>query len=121
MTKKILLIDDEEDLTDILSMRLMAEGYEVSTAKTGEEGLAGINHIRPDLILLDLVMPGLDGWEVCRRLRRNVKTRDVPIVILTAAQEKGQLEKVREEGATHLFLKPFEERELLALLKKVLE
>lgn len=109
--EKILLADDEEMIVDVLRDRLTAEGYLVVVAHDGEEALALAHSATPDLVLLDVMMPRLQGWEVCRELRR---TNTVPIIMLTARGE--ELDRVLglELGADDYIVKPFSFRELLA-------
>ena len=115
MNEKILIIEDEEDLVKGLELNLVDEGYEVDYALNGKEGLEKALAEPPDLILLDIMMPGMDGLEVCRRLREN--KMNVPILMLTAKGE--EIDKVvgLEIGADDYITKPFSIRELLARLK----
>ena len=115
--KKILIVDDERDLVDPLARRLTADGrYEVSTAFDGEDGLYKARVLRPDMALVDLAMPEMDGWQLCRRLRADPNTRGVDIVVMTAWLTDGLERRARSEGITRLLLKPFEDAELLAVL-----
>ena len=115
MKEKILIIEDEEDLVKGLKMNLADEGYEIDYSLNGNEGLTKALKSRPDLILLDIMLPGMDGLEVCKELRRN--NTDVPILILTAKGE--EIDKVvgLEMGADDYISKPFSIRELLARIK----
>ena len=115
MNEKILIIEDEEDLVKGLELNLVDEGYEVDYALNGKEGLEKALAEPPDLILLDIMMPGMDGLEVCRRLREN--KMNVPILMLTAKGE--EIDKVvgLEIGADDYITKPFSIRELLVRLK----
>ena len=115
MNEKILIIEDEEDLVKGLELNLVDEGYAVDYALNGKEGLEKALAEPPDLILLDIMMPGMDGLEVCRRLREN--KMNVPILMLTAKGE--EIDKVvgLEIGADDYITKPFSIRELLARLK----
>jgi len=115
MKEKILIIEDEEDLVKGLKMNLADEGYEIDYSLNGNEGLKKALKIKPDLILLDIMLPGMDGLEVCKELRRN--NTDVPILILTAKGE--EIDKVvgLEMGADDYISKPFSIRELLARIK----
>jgi two-component system response regulator RegX3 len=117
MSARILLVDDEETLRTSLAFALEKEGYEVVTAADGPSGLAAAAASPPDLILLDLMLPGLDGLEVCRRLRAQ---SSVPIVMLTAKDQ--EIDKVLglELGADDYITKPFSTRELLARMRAVL-
>lgn len=117
--KKILIVDDERDLVGPLSLRLAASGrYEVAVAYDGAEGLAKAVEFRPDIALVDLAMPGLDGWRLCRSLRENPLTRGVKIVIMTAWLSPDLGRRAAEEGVGELLLKPFEEDALLQALER---
>jgi len=118
--RKILIVDDESDLTEALAIRLsLGWGFTVAVAHDGEEGLRKTSVFRPDLILLDLAMPVVDGWEMCRRLRDDPKTRDIPIVIMTAWSTEDLHRRALEEGVSEVLLKPAEDDELLSILRAV--
>ncbi|MFD0898142.1 response regulator YycF [Loigolactobacillus binensis] len=114
MAKKILVVDDEKPISDIVKFNLTKEGYEVITAYDGEEALAKVNESNPDLILLDLMLPKIDGLEVAREVR---KDHDMPIIMLTA--KDSEIDKVLglEMGADDYVTKPFSNRELVARVK----
>ncbi len=117
MNKKILLVEDEKTLAKALKFSLEKEGFIVSVAYDGEEALEALSHETPDLLILDLMLPKVDGYEVCRRLRRN---SDLPIIMLTARNE--DIDKILglELGADDYMTKPFNTRELLARIKAIL-
>ena len=117
MPKRILIVEDEENIRHTLRYNLVKEGYQVSEARTGPEGLAEARRVRPDLILLDLMLPELSGLEVCRILRQEMPT---PILILTA--KGGEVDKVvgLQVGADDYVTKPFSLRELLARVTALL-
>ena len=118
MTKKILVIDDERDLVDILRVRLAANGFEVVCAYDGISGLELAKSALPDLIILDIMMPHLNGFAVCSLLKGNEQYRHIPVVMLTARDERND-QFFDEEVKPDAFLnKPFETD---ALLKKVTE
>jgi two-component system alkaline phosphatase synthesis response regulator PhoP len=117
MQPKILVVDDEPAVTNLLSYNLRKASYAVLTAADGREALALARESQPDLILLDLMLPGVDGLEVCRELR---KTRDVPIIMVTALGEEIDRVVGLELGADDYVTKPFSVRELLARIKSVL-
>jgi len=117
MQPKILVVDDEPAVTNLLSYNLRKANYAVLTAADGREALALARESQPDLILLDLMLPGVDGLEVCRELR---KTRDVPIIMVTALGEEIDRVVGLELGADDYVTKPFSVRELLARIKAVL-
>ena len=112
--KKILVVDDEKPISDIVKFNLTKEGYEVHTAFDGEEALAKVEEVDPDLILLDLMLPKVDGLEVARQVR---KTHDMPIIMVTA--KDSEIDKVLglELGADDYVTKPFSNRELVARVK----
>lgn len=112
--KKILVVDDEKPISDIVKFSLTKEGFEVVTAFDGEEGLVAFNEKNPDLVILDLMLPKIDGLEVCREIR---KTSNVPIIMVTA--KDSEIDKVLglELGADDYVTKPFSNRELIARVK----
>ena len=115
MAKMILVVDDEKSIVDILSFNLTKEGYEVVTAYNGEAALERYGERRPDLILLDVMLPKLDGFEVCRRIRDIDKV--TPIIMLTAREEETDKVLGLELGADDYITKPFSVRELQARVK----
>jgi two-component system alkaline phosphatase synthesis response regulator PhoP len=117
MLKKILVIDDEPQIVEICSDYIKAAGFDVVTANDGLSGLALARREQPDLIVLDLMMPGMDGLDVCRTLRRE---KDVPIIILTARVEETDKLIGLELGADDYITKPFSPRELVARIRVVL-
>jgi two-component system alkaline phosphatase synthesis response regulator PhoP len=118
--KKILIVDDEKQLVSLVSLHMKMSGYEVLSAKDGEEALAIAREETPDLIILDLMLPKIDGWEVCKRLRTESKIGDIPVIMLTARSEAGDKLKGFECGADDYVTKPFSPRELVARVKRVL-
>jgi len=120
MSAKILIVDDEPPIIDVLSYNLKRANYEVVVAWDGEEALAQARREQPDLIILDLMLPRLDGLEVCRALRRAHGARDVPIIMLTARDAEVDRVVGLELGADDYVVKPFSVRELMARVKSVL-
>jgi two-component system alkaline phosphatase synthesis response regulator PhoP len=118
--EKILVVDDEEDILELLKYNLSREGYKVSCAASGEETLSAVRSGVPDLIVLDLMLPGIDGLDVARQLKDDPKTRDVPIVMLTAKGEEADIVTGLELGADDYITKPFSPRILVARVKAVL-
>ncbi len=116
----ILVVDDEEDLQELLQYNLSKDGYRVSCVGTGEEALKFAKRQPPDLVVLDLMLPAVDGLEVCRRLKGDPKTRDVPIIMLTAKSEEGDVVAGLERGADDYITKPFSPRVLTARVKAML-
>jgi DNA-binding response OmpR family regulator len=117
---KILIIDDEPELVKAIEVRLKANGYEVETAYDGEQGIKKAEEFRPDLIILDIVMPKLNGYEVCKILKSKQDTRNIPILVLTASQQRELEKKCLALGAKVALMKPFETEELLLLVKQLL-
>lgn len=113
----ILVVDDEEPIQELLRFNLEKEGYVVFIATDGEEALKHVASDQPDLIVLDLMLPGMDGLEVCRRLRANPKFQQIPIIMLTAKGEEIDTVLGLELGADDYMTKPFSPRELLARIK----
>lgn len=118
--KKILVVDDEKELTSLVSLHMKMAGYEVLTAANGEKALAAAQEEKPDLIILDLMLPKIDGWEVCRRLRQDPEIKNVPVIMLTARAEIEDKLKGFEAGADDYVTKPFSPRELVSRVKRVL-
>src|SRR5258706_7311837 len=115
---KILVIDDDRANRDILRARLEQAGYEVTEASEGEEGLRCLEAALSDLVLLDVMMPRVDGLQVCRRIKANPKTKGVPVVMLTALGQ--QIDQLRgfESGADEYLMKPWDSVKLLELVDK---
>ena len=118
--KKILLIDDEERLLEVMKANLEIEGYDVITAISGGTGLASAMVDQPDIIILDIMMPEIDGWEISRRLRSEPRTKYIPIIMLTALDEPHHVVKGFESGADDYLAKPFDNAELFARIRTVL-
>ncbi len=121
MNKKILIIDDEPDMATLLKARLEKNGYETIIAKSGYEGLYKYITEKPALILLDLMLPDLDGYEVCREIRRRLQDEQIPIIMLTAKSQDCDRIKGKVVGAQIYITKPFKSEELIAAVKKALE
>lgn len=111
---RILVVDDEPDLVELVRHHLVREHYDVVTAADGEAGLAEARRKVPDLVVLDLMLPGIDGLEVCRRLRSDARTQHVPIVMLTAKGEESDAVIGLAQGADDYVRKPFGMKELVA-------
>jgi DNA-binding response OmpR family regulator len=120
VARTILVIDDEPELVKLLDYNLSKAGYLVLSAKDGEAGLAAARKHAPDAIILDVMMPGLDGWEVCKRLRQDPSTSALPLLMLTAKADEGDRVLGLELGADDYVTKPFGVRELLARVKALL-
>lgn len=116
----ILIIEDEPDITEILKYNLEKNRYRVSSAGSGEEGLEAARETLPDLVLLDLMLPGMDGLEVCRKLREDPRTRELLVIMLTAKGTEADVVVGLTLGADDYIVKPFSTVELLARVKAVL-
>lgn len=106
--KKILIVDDEPDLVAELTLRLEAEGWDVIPAYDGEEGLKKVENEHPDIVLLDIVMPKLSGYQVCRKLKKDPKTKDIPIIILTAKSDESAKFTAKDIGSDDFIIKPYD-------------
>ncbi len=120
MPSRVLIVEDEPDIRDLLAYHLGREGYEIATAATGGEALRQAARARPDLVVLDLMLPEIDGREVCRRLRQDPATVSVPVIMLTAKGDEVDRVVGLELGADDYVVKPFSPRELLARVRAVL-
>jgi two-component system phosphate regulon response regulator PhoB len=116
----ILVVDDEEDILELVEFSLKRESFEVSTATTGEEALQTAREERPDLMVLDLMLPGVDGLEVCRQLKADEDVSHMPVVMLTAKGGEADIVTGLELGADDYVTKPFSPRVLVARIKAVL-
>ena len=120
MGKLVHVIEDEEDIAKLMEYNLSLEGYRVGHFETGEEGLNAVNNEFPDLILLDLMLPGIDGLQICRKLKSNQNTVRIPIIMVTAKGEEEDIVKGLELGAEDYITKPFSPRVLIARVKTAL-
>ena len=118
--KRILIVDDEEDIVSVLKFRLEANNYAVLSASEGQEGLNRARAEKPDLIILDLMLPKLDGYKVCRMLKFDESYKSIPIIMFTARAQKKDEELGMEMGADAYVVKPFEPEILLGKIKELL-
>ncbi len=118
--KNVFVVEDEEDILDLIRHHLTREGYAVSTAANGMDAVKAILRKPPDLVLLDLMLPGLDGLEVCRMLKKEGKTAEVPILMVTAKDEESDVVAGLELGADDYIVKPFRMKELIARVRTAL-
>ena len=116
----VLIVEDEPPLVELLSYNLEKAGFQAQIARDGDEALLAIEERRPDLVLLDWMLPYVSGIEICRRLRRNPETRDLPIILLTARGEEDDRIRGLEAGADDYVVKPFSPSELVARVRAVL-
>lgn len=117
---KVLVIDDEVNIIELIKLGLTYEGFQVESAADGPQGLSAAQRIDPDMVILDLMLPGMDGLEVCRRLRTNPTTQDVPVLMLTAKDEVHDRVMGLKTGADDYLTKPFSFEELLARIRAIL-
>lgn len=117
MPKTVLTIDDDNAITELLAMLLRTHGYEVVTANNGEEGIKFIKEKNPHVIVLDLMMPGIDGWQVCKRVRA---FSNVPIVILSALDDPAMIAAALDAGADDYLVKPVSSSILIAHLNRLI-
>ena len=115
--ERILVVDDEEDILELIQYNLERENFRVTCVKTGEAALARIHKTAPDMIILDLMLPGIDGMEVCRRLKRDVRTARIPVLMLTAKGEDSDIISGLELGADDYVTKPFSPKVLIARVR----
>lgn len=120
MPESILIVDDEADVADLLSFTLKNEGFQVSTAGDGEQALKKIRQNPPSLVVLDLMLPGLSGTDVCKSLKRDPQLANIPVVMLTAKSEETDRIVGFELGADDYIIKPFSPRELVLRIRAVL-
>ena len=111
---KILVVDDDQNICELLRLYLEKEGYSVILSHDGEEAIVKFNALAPDMVLLDIMLPGLDGWQVCREIR---KKSNVPIIMLTAKGETFDKVLGLELGADDYVVKPFDTKEVIARIK----
>ena len=113
----MLVVDDSEVIRELISVNLELEGFDVCTAEDGQDALDRIEEIDPDLVTLDVVMPRLDGFQTAARLRANAATRHIPLVMVSAAAQEGDLQRGREIGVNAYITKPFQPEELVQVVR----
>ena len=118
--KKILAVDDEKSIVMVIRVNLEFEGYQVTEAYDGVQALESIAEDKPDLIVLDIMMPEMDGWEVLAHIRENPETEDLPVIMLTALTQDRDIEEATMLGADVYLTKPFEPEELILTVKRIL-
>jgi two-component system alkaline phosphatase synthesis response regulator PhoP/two-component system response regulator VicR len=119
MPRKILAVDDEKHIVKLVQVNLERQGYEVVTANDGKEALQKVEEENPDLIVLDVMMPYMDGFEVLQNLRRNPSTRDIPVIMLTAKAQDADVFKGWQSGVDCYLTKPFNPMELISFVKRI--
>ena len=118
--KKILFVDDEPQLVEMVKIRLEANNYEVILASDGEQALEKARGEKPDLIILDIMLPKMDGYKVCRMLKFDDKYSSIPVIMLTARSQESEKSMGEEVGADAYIIKPFEPQMLLGKIKELL-
>ncbi|NNE79705.1 MAG: phosphate regulon transcriptional regulator PhoB [Silicimonas sp.] len=113
----ILIVEDEPSQREVLAYNLAAEGFSLSEAETGDDALILIDEVMPDVIILDWMLPGVSGIEICRRIKTNPATRDIPVIMLTARSEETDRVRGLETGADDYVLKPYSVKELIARVR----
>ena len=119
--KRILLVDDHQTVFRLLEAIVRINGYELMYAESGQQGIVMARQELPDLILLDVMMPDIDGFKVCQYLKENPETKDIPVMFLTARGAEGDLKTGRKAGADGFMTKPFQTREVLKQIEKLLD
>jgi len=120
LKKSVLVVEDDKDILELVSYNLQREGFDVKGVATGEAALSSARSRTPDVILLDLMLPGVDGLEVCREIREDDKTRQIPIIIVSAKGEESDIVAGLELGADDYITKPFSPKVLIARVRAVL-
>ncbi|MCA9305225.1 MAG: response regulator transcription factor [Phycisphaerales bacterium] len=120
MPKSVLVVEDEQDIATLIEFHLRKEGFEVEVARTGRAGLEAAQRSEPDLLILDIMLPDLDGLEVCRRLKRHDTARNIPIIMVSARGEEADIVSGLELGADDYVTKPFSPRVLMARVRATL-
>jgi twitching motility two-component system response regulator PilG len=118
--KKILLVEDQESLLKLESILLTSRGFEVRGVSDGEAALAAIEEDIPDLMLLDIMLPDLDGFEICRMIKEKERTRKIPIIMVTARKSRMDVQLSKEAGADAYITKPFKSAMLIETIQKIL-
>lgn len=121
MSARVLVVDDDGSIRSLLEMSFMTEGLEVETARNGQEGVEAALLDPPDCIVLDVMMPVMDGWEAAERLKAEERTRDVPIIFLSARTQDSDLRRGRELGAAAYVTKPFDVADLADLVHELVD
>ena len=114
---KVLIIDDERELIKAMAIRLKASGFEVATADNGFDGIDAAKREKPDVIILDLIMPQFDGYETCKRLKDDPETKSIPVIVCTAVGQKNVESDTKNVGADDFIAKPFDTVKLLKAIK----
>jgi len=122
MAKKILIIEDDKFLRELISQKLLKEGYDIAEAVDGEKGIKSVKDEKPDLILLDLILPGIDGFEVLTKIKKDSEIAEIPVIILSNLGQKDDIEKGLKIGAAGYLIKAhFTPGEIIDKIKEILK
>ncbi|MDP3979907.1 MAG: response regulator [Chlamydiota bacterium] len=121
LKKKLLIIDDEKELVDILALRFRMHNLAVDCAYDGNDGLKKVRDFKPDIILVDVSMPIMSGWDLCEILRQDEETKDIPVIMMTAFTSDETKIKADAIGIKHLVFKPFQSSNLVSLVESLLQ
>lgn len=122
MNKKILIVEDDKFLRELIAKKLLSENYEAMEAKNGEEGIKKITNEKPDLVLLDLILPGIDGFEVLKQAKADPQTAEIPVIVLSNLGQRDDVEKGLGLGAADFLIKAhFTPREIIEKIKNILK
>ena len=122
MKKKILIVEDDKFLRELIAKKLIANDYEVIEAADGEEGIKKATENKPDLVLLDLILPGIDGFGVLARIKENMTIRETPVIVLSNLSQQGDIEKIMQLGAADFLIKAhFIPGEIIEKIKRILD
>jgi CheY-like chemotaxis protein len=118
--KRILICDDDPAILRVLQVNLEIEGYDVLPAQNGEEAVEVATEERPDLVILDIMMPRLDGYQACEKLKSNDDTKDIPVVFLSAKAQQSDIQRGKDYGVADYLTKPFDPMDLLGVVERLL-
>ena len=113
---KALIVEDDPDITTLLTYILKKEGFTVTSVSDGETALSIVNEFKPDVVLLDLMLPKINGFEVCHRIKENIKTKDIKIVVVSAKNYHADINRAKKLGADEYLVKPFAKEDLIKIL-----
>lgn len=119
--RTVLIVEDEEDVSEILSFSLRREGFRVLTASEAAEGLTVARSEHPDVVLLDVMMPGITGWEMLERMKAEERTREIPVIMVTVLEEASAVGRAAEHDAAGYIRKPFKPEEVVRTIRSVLD
>lgn len=120
LKKRILIVEDHENLLQLQSILLVSQGYEVKGVKDGQEAIQLIDSDPPDLVILDIGLPGVDGYEVCRHIKSRLESRRIPVIVITARKSREDLQKIDEAGADWYIPKPFKAAMIMETVQRFL-